>query len=125
MTQEQFEKLNPMIYLTPGAMGYGTKEALMTQGKFLSTHTFIFSTLSAGEAEVLKLRCGVYNQTPMRYEEVANELNLSVKYVKTAEQLALRKLRHPLRIKYLKTYTDETIDMNELDRFKKPNTRGL
>ena len=117
MTQEQFEILNPMICSTYGVMGYNNYEALLMQGVFLSTHTFILQTLNPIEADVVKLRYGIKNQSPMKLQEVADVLEISLKQVKENELRALRKLRHPLRIKLLKQYTDDTIDTTLLERF--------
>ena len=118
ITQEQFERLNPMICTTYGIMGYNSHEALLIQGAFLATRTFIFDTLDEMEANLLRLRYGVDNQNPMRYDEIAEKMNiLGIEAVKKIEFKAVRKLRNPLRIKLLKNYTDDTIDRRLLERF--------
>ena len=100
-------------------------DALIQQGKFLSNHTYILSVLEPIEADVVSLRYGVLDGQPSTYDRIAGKLNISAKMAQKYDNLALRKLHHPLKIKYLKMYTDETIDMAELDRFKRPNNFGL
>ena len=117
MTQEQFERLNPIICTTYGNMGYNTHEAMLIQGAFLATRTFILDTLNSDEAEFVKLRYGVENQSPKKLQDIAEILNVSFNKTKQIELKVVRKLRHPSRIKLLKEYTDDTIDMSLIDNF--------
>ena len=117
MTQEQFERLNPIICTTYGIMGYNTHEAMLIQGAFLATRTFILDTLNSDEAEFVKLRYGVENQSPKKLQDIAEILNVSFNKTKQIELKVVRKLRHPSRIKLLKEYTDDTIDMSLIDNF--------
>lgn len=118
MTHEQFARLNPIICTTYGIMGYNTHEAMLIQGAFLSTHTFILDTLSNDEAVFVRLRYGVDNQNPTKLQDIIEILGISISKAREIELKAIRKLRHPGRIKLLKEYTDETIDKTLLTRFE-------
>ena len=53
----------------------------------------------------------------MSYEEIAKELNLTVKEVKDAETSAFRKLRHPKVGKGMKDYLGITTSFEEVNGF--------
>ena len=53
----------------------------------------------------------------MKLQEIADTLEIPLKRVKEIDLRAIRKLRHPYRIKLLKEFTDETIDGSLLQRF--------
>ncbi len=64
----------------------------------------VLSTLSEREAKVLRLRFGLDDGTPRTLEEVGTIFNVTRERVRQIEAKALRKLRHPLRSKTLKSY---------------------
>ncbi|MCK4649087.1 sigma-70 family RNA polymerase sigma factor, partial [bacterium] len=70
----------------------------------------VLSTLSEREAKVLRLRFGLDDGTPRTLEEVGTVFHVTRERVRQIEAKALRKLRHPLRSKKLKSYIDWGIE---------------
>ena len=65
----------------------------------------VLKTLSDREARVLRLRFGLDDGRTRTLEEVGKEFNVTRERIRQIEAKALRKLRHPNRIKKLKDYT--------------------
>ena len=65
----------------------------------------VLSTLTPREEKVLRLRYGIDDSHPRTLEEVGKEFNVTRERIRQIEAKALRKLRHPNRIKKLKDYT--------------------
>ena len=104
MTHDEFMRLNPIICTTYGIMGHNTYDAMVMQGEFLATRTFIFDSLDESEAEFIKLRYGVGTKQPAKLNDIAEVLNFSLTKVKQLDLKVLRKLRHPYRIRLLREY---------------------
>jgi RNA polymerase primary sigma factor len=66
----------------------------------------VLATLSGREAKILKLRFGLDDGYPRTLEEVGTIFNVTRERVRQIEAKALKKLRHPLRSKRLKSYID-------------------
>ncbi|MBO5213836.1 MAG: RNA polymerase sigma factor RpoD [Clostridia bacterium] len=66
----------------------------------------VLKTLSEREAKVLRLRFGLDDGRTRTLEEVGKEFNVTRERIRQIEAKALRKLRHPSRIKLLKDYMD-------------------
>ena len=64
----------------------------------------VMKTLTPREAKVLKLRFGLEDGKTRTLEEVGKEFNVTRERIRQIEAKALRKLRHPSRIKKLKDY---------------------
>jgi RNA polymerase primary sigma factor len=60
------------------------------------------STLSEREAEVISLYFGLNKEHSMTLEEIGEKFNLTRERVRQIEAKALRKLKHPSRLKALK-----------------------
>ena len=67
----------------------------------------ILHTLKTREAEVIRLRFGINKPYPYTLEEVGNIFNITRERVRQIEAKALRKLRHPVRAKYLKGFLEQ------------------
>ena len=67
----------------------------------------VLSTLTEREQKVLRLRFGLDDGRPRTLEEVGRQFNVTRERIRQIEAKALRKLRHPSRIKVLKDYLDE------------------
>ena len=84
--------------------------------KLLKTHESsavcckILKTLSAREEKVLRLKFGIGVKSKYTDEEIAQDFRITKDEVKKIENKALRKLRHPLRIKLLRNL----IETNQL-----------
>ena len=66
----------------------------------------VLMTLSPREAEVIRLRYGLYNGRALTLEEVGQRFNITRERIRQIEAKALRKLRYPLRSKQLRDYLD-------------------
>lgn len=62
----------------------------------------VLSTLTEKEAEVLRLRFGINSTHPLTLEEVGQKFEVSRERIRQIETKAMRKLRHPARLKLLK-----------------------
>ncbi len=65
----------------------------------------VLSTLTPREEKVLRLRYGIDDSHPRTLEEVGKEFNVTRERIRQIEAKALRKLRHPNRIKKLKDFS--------------------
>ena len=63
-------------------------------------------TLTEREQQVLRLRFGLDDGKPRTLEEVGKQFHVTRERIRQIEAKALRKLRHPSRIKKLKDYLD-------------------
>jgi RNA polymerase primary sigma factor len=62
----------------------------------------VFDTLPSREAEVLRLRFGINGDHAMTLEEVGQHFDVSRERIRQIEVKAMRKMRHPARMKLLK-----------------------
>jgi RNA polymerase primary sigma factor len=62
----------------------------------------LLSTLSSREEKVIRLRFGIGEKEACTLEEVGQKFGVSKERIRQIEIMALRKLKHPKRIKYLK-----------------------
>lgn len=67
----------------------------------------VLITLKSREAEVIRLRFGINKPYPYTLEEVGNIFNITRERVRQIEAKALRKLRHPIRAKFLKGFMEQ------------------
>lgn len=66
----------------------------------------VLATLNPREEEVLRLRFGIGDGDARTLEEVGTIFNLTRERIRQIESKALRKLRHPVRIDKLKTFSE-------------------
>ncbi len=64
------------------------------------------NTLSPREAQVIKLRFGLYDGRPRTLEEVGKEYDITRERIRQIEAKALRRLRHPSHSRHLKGFLD-------------------
>ncbi|MDR1905335.1 MAG: RNA polymerase sigma factor RpoD [Clostridiales bacterium] len=67
----------------------------------------VLTTLTPREEKVLRLRYGLDDSKPRTLEEVGKEFNVTRERIRQIEAKALRKLRHPNRIKKLKDFFEK------------------
>ncbi len=71
-----------------------------------ATHE-ILSSLTPREAKVLRMRFGIDMTTDHTLEEVGKQFDVTRERIRQIEAKALRKLRHPSRANYLRSFLDE------------------
>ncbi|MBY8964659.1 MAG: RNA polymerase sigma factor RpoD [Algiphilus sp.] len=80
-----------------------------TTGESLREATYsILSSLTPREAKVLRMRFGIDMNTDHTLEEVGKQFDVTRERIRQIEAKALRKLRHPTRANYLRSFLDET-----------------
>ena len=77
----------------------------VAEGKMLKEQLFqVLNTLTPREQKVLRLRYGLDDSHPRTLEEVGREFNVTRERIRQIEAKALRKLRHPNRLKKLRDF---------------------
>jgi RNA polymerase primary sigma factor len=71
-----------------------------------ATHE-ILASLTPREAKVLRMRFGIDMNTDHTLEEVGKQFDVTRERIRQIEAKALRKLRHPSRANYLRSFLDE------------------
>ncbi len=67
----------------------------------------VLSGLTARESKVLRMRFGIDMNTDHTLEEVGKQFDVTRERIRQIEAKALRKLRHPTRSDYLRSFLDE------------------
>lgn len=73
-----------------------TLEQMITESQIHSIYRLLSTALTPREQEVIILRYGLYNRTPITQRDVAQLLGISRSYVSRIEKRALEKLRNRL-----------------------------
>jgi RNA polymerase primary sigma factor len=68
----------------------------------------VLAGLTAREAKVLRMRFGIDMNTDHTLEEVGKQFDVTRERIRQIEAKALRKLRHPSRSDYLRSFLDES-----------------
>ena len=71
-----------------------------------TTHS-VLAQLTPREAKVLRMRFGIDMNTDHTLEEVGKQFDVTRERIRQIEAKALRKLRHPSRANYLRSFLDE------------------
>ncbi len=67
----------------------------------------VLAGLTARESKVLRMRFGIDMNTDHTLEEVGKQFDVTRERIRQIEAKALRKLRHPSRSDYLRSFLDE------------------
>ena len=67
----------------------------------------VLGGLTAREAKVLRMRFGIDMNTDHTLEEVGKQFDVTRERIRQIEAKALRKLRHPTRSDYLRSFLDD------------------
>ena len=86
-----------IAYPIDSATGQGLQEAT----------TDVLAGLTAREAKVLRMRFGIDMNTDHTLEEVGKQFDVTRERIRQIEAKALRKLRHPTRSDYLRSFLDD------------------
>ncbi len=81
-------------------------EQTTSQSLAEATH-HILASLTPREAKVLRMRFGIDMNTDHTLEEVGKQFDVTRERIRQIEAKALRKLRHPSRANYLRSFLDE------------------
>jgi len=81
-------------------------ESATAQSLAEATHQ-ILASLTPREAKVLRMRFGIDMNTDHTLEEVGKQFDVTRERIRQIEAKALRKLRHPSRANYLRSFLDE------------------
>ena len=90
--------------------------------KFLN----VLNTLTERERNVLALRFGLDDGYSRTLEEVGKAFNVTRERIRQIEAKALRKMRHPTRLRQFKGFLDGEVDQAQeasFDTFQKPNRK--
>ena len=102
---------------------FDTTARNLLRGLFLK----VLGTLSEREREVLLLRFGLYDGYSRTLEEVGKIFRVTRERVRQIEAKALRKMRHPTRLRKFKGFLEDEIDTEEeisFEAFKKTGKQG-
>ncbi|MDR0878883.1 MAG: RNA polymerase sigma factor RpoD/SigA [Treponema sp.] len=64
----------------------------------------VLDTLNDKEADIIRLRYGLGEQSPMSLKEIGDQFNLTKERIRQIEKKALKRLQHPNRQKVLEAY---------------------
>ena len=64
----------------------------------------ILDTLTEKEADILQYRFGLNGRRPMSLKEIGDKYRLTKERIRQIEKKALKRLQHPVRSQYLKSY---------------------
>jgi RNA polymerase primary sigma factor len=80
----------------------------------------VLTSLSERERQVLELRFGLADGYPRTLEEVGKQFKVTRERIRQIEAKAIRKIRHPLRLRHLQGFLEsEGIDYNLLQESKR------
>ena len=90
---EDLNAVSPVDATTEEALREATQEVL--------------ASLTSREAKVLRMRFGIDMHTDHTLEEVGKQFDVTRERIRQIEAKALRKLRHPSRAQYLRSFLEE------------------
>lgn len=83
---------------------------MATRESLKEATTDVLETLTPREAKVLRMRFGIGMNTDHTLEEVGKQFDVTRERIRQIEAKALRKLRHPSRAEFLRTFMDDFED---------------
>jgi len=78
----------------------------MFRSIWLKDSELVKSWLSEREIEVLLLRCGLGGNEPYSLAHIGRKMNVTRERIRQIEAKAIRKMRHPVRSKKLRSFID-------------------
>ena len=78
-----------------------------TDGGLTEATREVLGGLTARESKVLRMRFGIDMNTDHTLEEVGKQFEVTRERIRQIEAKALRKLRHPTRSDYLRSFLDD------------------
>lgn len=103
-TEEQIERWHESRNL-PEAIGDLGQD--IDQGELRAAVEAALDTLTPRQSRVLRMRYGIDREAPMGLDEIGHEFGIGRERVRQIETEAIRKLRYPSRVDYLKAWRDD------------------
>lgn len=82
-------------------------ESIVIKNALSSLLASLLSTLPPKEEKILRMRFGFYDGKPRTLEEIGKEFGVTRERIRQIEEKAIRKLRHPSRIKKIKAFLQD------------------
>jgi RNA polymerase primary sigma factor len=83
---------------------YASPEKYATNSALHDDIETILDTLNPKEADIIRYRYGLGEKAPMSLKEIGDHFNLTKERIRQIEKKALRRLRHPSRMRVLESY---------------------
>ncbi len=83
---------------------YKAPEEVVVESSLKEDIEAVLSTLNQKEAEIIRYRFGLGNNTPMSLKEIGDRFNLTKERIRQIEKKALKRLQHPSRKRFLESY---------------------
>jgi RNA polymerase primary sigma factor len=83
---------------------YQAPDALALESALQDDIEMVLDTLDKKEAEVIRFRYGLGNKAPLSLKEIGDRFDLTKERIRQIEKKALKRLRHPARLKVLENY---------------------
>ncbi len=117
MELEQFKLQCPILLGNEKMFGDNDK-ALLAQGEFFKTHTFVFAVLEPIEERVVRLHSGMDTGKVESWADIARKIDENPTTAYYIEARAYKKLKDPKVIEALMEYTDETFALDDYKKLK-------
>jgi len=84
--------------------GYGSPDDIAVERSLREDIDRVLRTLSHKEADIIKYRFGLNGRRPMSLKEIGTKYRLTKERIRQIEKKALKRLQHPSRSRFLRTY---------------------
>lgn len=106
-TVVEYEEMTGENDRTPWDYGYKTPEEEVFHVFLRETMEKVLTGLRKNESDILKMSFGLDGYVPLTRQEIAERLDMPDTQVRSVEERALRRMRHPSRARLLRDYFQE------------------